>query len=70
MALVERTDSKDYIGVYYTWNWELVSHFQTETFDLTDILWTSEDGYIVCWDTYIDYKLLIYSPNGNLLAKH
>jgi hypothetical protein len=64
MALAERKDCKDYIGVYYTWNWELVCHFEVHTSDLSDIAWTLEDNHIIAIDTYLEYKLIVYTPTG------
>jgi len=70
VALAERSDCKDWIGIYSTQNWELVSHFNTETIDLEDLMWTPEDSVILVWDTYLEYKLLIYNTVGTLIARH
>ena len=37
MALVERKDSKDYIGIYSCKNWQMIQLFQVDTLDLADI---------------------------------
>eukprot|EP00826_Nyctotherus_ovalis_P017551 TRINITY_DN15172_c0_g2_i3.p2 TRINITY_DN15172_c0_g2~~TRINITY_DN15172_c0_g2_i3.p2 ORF type:complete len:208 (+),score=9.43 TRINITY_DN15172_c0_g2_i3:172-795(+) len=50
MALAERRDSKDYIGVYSCKDWAMVKHFQADTFDLADLIWT-KDNYIIAWDS-------------------
>ena len=70
MALIERRDNKDYIGVYFTGDWSLVSHFQCESFDLQDICWSKDDTSIICYDSELECKMLIYSPTGNLIAVH
>lgn len=70
MALAERKEGKDYIGVYFVGDWSLVSHFVVETFDLEDITWSKEDTSIVIWDNSLECKLLIYSPTGNLISSH
>lgn len=70
MVLAERSESKDYIGIYFTGDWQVVNHFATETFDLEDAKWNKDDTAIIVWDNCLVYQLLIYSPLGNLLAKH
>ena len=70
MALIERRDNKDYIGVYFTGDWSLVSHFQCESFDLQDICWSKDDTSIICYDSELECKMLVYSPTGNLIAMH
>lgn len=67
MALAEK-DNKDYIGIYFTGDFSLVSRFPTETFDLQDIIWNSSN--IIVIDSSLECKLLFYSPTGNLLAAH
>ena len=62
MAIAERRDVKDYIGVYSTNDWKLVDHFSVETFDLADMLWMPNDSAIAVWDSQLYYKLLIYCP--------
>jgi len=37
MALAERVEGKDYLGIYYTQNWESANRFQLDTFDVADI---------------------------------
>ncbi|KRX10945.1 WD40-repeat-containing domain [Pseudocohnilembus persalinus] len=62
MALVERKEAKDYVGIYFTNDWKLINHFQVETNDLSDIAWTNNNYYIIVWDTPLNYKLLAYCP--------
>ena len=33
-------------------------------------MWTPEDSVILVWDTYLEYKLLIYNTVGTLIARH
>lgn len=69
MALAERRDTKDYIGVYYCGNWKLVNHFPTDTYDLSDIMWSPDNNVIIAWETLLEYKLLVYCPATGILAK-
>ena len=69
MALAERRDAKDYIGIYYCGSWKLLNHFQTDTYDLSDIMWSSDNNVIIAWETLLEYKMLIYCPATGILAK-
>jgi len=70
MALAERNDCKDFIGIYYCGDWKLMNHFQVETSDLADLMWAKDDTAIVVWDNPIECRLLIYSATQGLLAQH
>ena len=67
MALAERDNSKDFIGVYFTGDFSLVSRFNVDTFDLNDISWSKDNTSIVVWDSDLECKFLVYSPTGNLI---
>ena len=70
MALAERKDNKDHIGIYFTGDWSLVSHFPVDSYDLNDIVWSKDNTSIVVFDSELECKLLVYSPTGNLMASH
>lgn len=70
MALVERKETKDYIGIYHTGEWKLVNYIQAETFDLNDITWSPDNSVILCVDTPLEYKLLVFCPAQGLLCKY
>ena len=70
MAIAEKTECKDYVGIYFTGDWKVVNHFLVETFDLENIMWAPNDTAIIVWDTCLTYELLVYSPLGHLLARH
>eukprot|EP00696_Hemimastix_kukwesjijk_P004594 gnl/Hemi2/15891_TR5251_c0_g1_i1.p2 gnl/Hemi2/15891_TR5251_c0_g1~~gnl/Hemi2/15891_TR5251_c0_g1_i1.p2 ORF type:complete len:446 (-),score=122.24 gnl/Hemi2/15891_TR5251_c0_g1_i1:1365-2702(-) len=65
MALAERRDCKDFMGIYVCESWQMVKNFPVETSDLTDLSWSPDDRFIAVWDTPLVYKLLIYTPDGN-----
>jgi WD40 repeat protein len=70
MALAERHDAKDHIGIYYVGDFTLINHFTVEMFDLQDIQWSKDDTCLIVWDSCLECKFSIYSPNGNLIASH
>lgn len=69
MALAERREAKDFVGIYYCGTWKLVNHFQTETYDLSDISWSPDNNVIIVWETLLEYKILAYCPATGLIAK-
>ena len=69
MLLAERHEIKDYIGIYSINDWQLVNHFLIDCIDLEDVKWTNHDDIIII-DNCIGYQLLIYSPLGNIIARH
>ena len=54
MALAERRDSKDYIGIYHCGDWNLVRHIQIDTLDLADFVWSKDNTSIIVWDSCIE----------------
>lgn len=70
MALAERDKSKDSIGIYFVGDWSLVSHFNVDTYDLTDIAWSLDNTSIIIFDNELECKQLVYSPTGNLLSSY
>lgn len=70
MALAERREAKDFIGIYYVGDFSLINHFSVETQDLNDLTWTKDDTCIIVWDNCLECKFLVYSPTGNILATH
>jgi len=69
MALAERRDAKDIIGIYYILKWACIRRFETETEDLQDIKWSYDNSFIIVIDTPVICKLLIYDILGNLIQK-
>ncbi|KAJ3296711.1 WD repeat-containing protein wrap73 [Rhizoclosmatium sp. JEL0117] len=45
-----------------------ITHFPVETTDLEDIAWSPDGRFIAVWDTILEYKVLIYSPDGRLIS--
>ncbi|KAJ3217298.1 WD repeat-containing protein wrap73 [Clydaea vesicula] len=67
-SLVERKECKDFISVFDCEDWEMVKHFQTDTFDLEDIAWSPDGRFIAAWESSLDYKVLLYFPDGRLVS--
>jgi hypothetical protein len=50
MALAERREAKDFVGIYYCGDWKLVNHFFVDTLDLANLCWSKDDTSIIVWD--------------------
>ncbi|KAL4178609.1 hypothetical protein AMTRI_Chr13g83120 [Amborella trichopoda] len=69
-AICTRRDCKDYINLLSCHSWEIMGVFAVDTIDLADIEWSPDDSAIVAWDCSLEYKILIYSPDGRCLFKY
>ena len=69
MALAERNEAKDYIGIYYVNKWTCIKKFLVETEDLQDVKWTYDNSALLIPDTPTLCILYIYSPIGDLISK-
>ncbi|XWS36981.1 hypothetical protein CRYUN_Cryun19dG0004000 [Craigia yunnanensis] len=69
-AICTRRDCKDYINLLSCYSWEIMGVFAVDTVDLADIQWSPDDSAIVIWDSPLEYKVLIYSPDGRCLFKY
>ena len=70
MTLAERNEWKDFVGIYYTEDWELLNRFQVETIDLADLMWTKDNTAIIVWDNPIEWKFFVYPAIQGLVAQH
>lgn len=68
LALVERKDCKDYVGVYFVNDWKLLNYFSlNEMLDLAGVIWSPNNSFLVAWDSHLNYKLVpICLLNGPL----
>lgn len=69
-AVCTRRDCKDYVNLLSCHTWEIMGVFAVDTLDLADVQWSPDDSAIVIWDSPLEYKVLIYSPDGRCLAKY
>lgn len=69
-AVCTRRDCKDYINLLSCDSWEIMGVFAVDTLDLADIEWSPDDSAIVVWDSILEYKVLIYTPDGRCLLKY
>ena len=66
-AIAERKNVKDYINIFYSGDYTLLSRFPSNTSDLSNLIWTKDNSSIIVIENEIECKLLIYSVTGNLL---
>lgn len=70
MALAERRDGKDFIGIYETESWNLVNHLSVDTFDLADCTWSPNDFYVIAWDNCINFKFFSLCPVNGIVGRY
>ena len=69
MALAERKDTNDIIGIYFIKKWICLRRFSVDTEDLQDIKWSYDNSSIIIVDSPAVCKILIYNIFGELLNK-
>ena len=69
MALAERNEAKDYIGVYFVNKWSCIKKFLAQTEDLQDVKWAYDSSALLLPDAPTLCVLYIYSPIGDLISK-
>ena len=68
MAIAIRKQIKDYIEIYDTEDYSIVSCFICNTNDLENIFWSKDNTFILAYEnTNYDSKLYIYGLSGNLI---
>ncbi|CAB4274659.1 unnamed protein product [Prunus armeniaca] len=69
-AICARRDCKDYINLLSCHTWEIMGVFAVDTLELSDTEWSPDDSAIVIWDSPLEYKVQMYSPDGRCLYKY
>ncbi|KAJ6804461.1 WD repeat-containing protein WRAP73 [Iris pallida] len=69
-AVCTRRDCRDYINLLSCHSWEIMGTFAVDTVDLVGVEWSPDDSALVIWDSLLEYKVLIYSPDGRCLHKY
>jgi WD40 repeat protein len=69
-ALLQRETSKDSMGIFSIGEaWKPLRHFDLATQDAAAVSWSPTSGALCVADTALSYKVLAYSPDGELLAQ-
>lgn len=68
MAVLEKNDGKDQIGVYFTQDWSQIGVFNVEMIGAEDLMWTKR-GQIVVWEGVMGCNCLVYAADGGLVCK-
>ena len=61
MAILQRHNNKDCIGIYYTKTYEMLNHIQLQTFDAVKIEYTA-NGDLIVIDNKINFKMFVLDP--------
>ena len=67
-AIIIRKQIKDWVEIYHTSDYSLVSSFVCSTINADNILWTKDNSFILVQENKnYDCKLFVYSLSGNLI---
>lgn len=47
----------------------MAAHFEVLTSDLEDLAYSPDGAAICCWDGPLEAQVLVYAPDGQLLAR-
>ncbi|CAI0383938.1 unnamed protein product, partial [Linum tenue] len=69
-VICTRRDCKDYVNILSCHTWEIMGTFCSLVPKSPNIEYSPDDSAIVIWDSPLEYKVLIYSPDGRCLFKY
>ena len=70
MALIEKHDCKDMLGIYAVGDWKLMNSIAMESFDLVEVRWQSDDSHIIAWENPINYKFYAVCPFKGIVLNY
>ena len=70
MALLEKHDCKDVLGIYYCGDWKMVNSIVMDSFDLVEVRWQRNDAHIVAWENPINYRFYAVCPFKGVVLRY
>lgn len=71
LAVVERSDARDWICMIDCTTWTLGTRFPLDTSDASCVCWASDNSALAVWDSPIyPASVYFYSPGGSLLFRY
>lgn len=70
IAVAQRKDFKDTIGVYDSVRWTQLKSFPVGTLDMAGLSWSPNGHYLAAWDTMLEYRLQVFSSDGQTLTSY
>ncbi|KAJ2546843.1 hypothetical protein EV175_005451, partial [Coemansia sp. RSA 1933] len=64
MAVAQRHDYHDYIGIYSTESWQLVREIAVDTLDMAGLRWSPDGLHMVAWDMAATYMAVVVNVAG------
>jgi hypothetical protein len=68
LAVLERTDCKDFVSIFACQSWEMVQHFPVDTVDAADMAWAADGRAVAVWDSPLDFRVAVHAPDGHRCA--
>ena len=70
MAAADRSNCKDYVGIYHLPTREIVRRWEVPTIDLESIAWSPDGKALLVCDSALQYLALMYAMDGTLLGQY
>ncbi|KAJ2059554.1 hypothetical protein GGI17_004322 [Coemansia sp. S146] len=64
MAVAQRHDYHDYIGIYNTGSWTMIREIAVETIDLAGLKWSPDGLHLVAWDLAGNFCAVVVNVGG------
>ena len=77
-AIAEKEKGKEYVSIYDTIDWTVTKvviklntqRWPTDTVDLENLCWSPDGRFIAVWESHMEYKIIIYYPDGRLVSSY
>lgn len=70
LALAERTNDKDSVGIFDPRGWKPIRQFGVASIDLEDLKWSPNSQVLAVIDTVLQYQVLLYASTGEHLQTY
>ncbi|KAG5439524.1 hypothetical protein PCANB_002099 [Pneumocystis canis] len=71
-VLITRSASHDFINIFdYSFSpWKLFKKWRLPTIDAQGCSWSQDGKWLAVWESFMEYKILLYTSNGYLLQQY
>ncbi|EPZ34292.1 hypothetical protein O9G_003012 [Rozella allomycis CSF55] len=67
---IQRIQAKDFVSIHSCeGNWNCVRRFEIDSIDADGLAWSPDNRTIAIYETFFEYKIMFYSPDGRMLRK-
>ncbi|KAJ2851234.1 hypothetical protein IWW36_001255 [Coemansia brasiliensis] len=70
VAVVQRHDHRDHVGIYSTGTWTLEREIPLDTVDACGVQWSPDGLHLAVWDTMANYHVCVVNVGGMIKRKY